>query len=66
MGFSDFQVARMVFKHEGGRMTDDLLKVREHRKKRGILPVVKQIDTMAAEYPAQDELSLCDLQWHNT
>jgi carbamoyl-phosphate synthase large subunit len=53
LGFSDFQVARMVFKHDGGQMTDDLLKVRGHRKLRGILPVVKQIDTMAAEYPAK-------------
>jgi carbamoyl-phosphate synthase large subunit len=52
-GYSDFQVARMVFKHEGRLMTEDLLKVREHRKIRGILPFVKQIDTLAAEYPAK-------------
>ncbi len=55
-GFSDFQVARTVLK--GGdsnnlSMHEALLAVREHRKGRGIIPVVKQIDTLAAEYPAQ-------------
>ena len=49
-GFSDFQVARLVMK---GDVSADLLAVREHRKKRNILPKVKQIDTLAAEYPAQ-------------
>ncbi|MCC8132563.1 MAG: carbamoyl-phosphate synthase (glutamine-hydrolyzing) large subunit [Tannerellaceae bacterium] len=52
-GFSDFQIARAVFKDE---MTDGekaSLVVRQERKVRGILPVVKQIDTLAAEYPAQ-------------
>ena len=34
-------------------MQDGLLEVREHRKKLGIIPYVKQIDTLAAEYPAQ-------------
>jgi carbamoyl-phosphate synthase large subunit len=36
-----------------GDVTQNLLAVREHRKKQGILPSVKQIDTLAAEYPAQ-------------
>lgn len=52
-GFSDFQIARAIFK---GGMTDSeraILQVRQDRKYRGILPVVKQIDTLAAEYPAQ-------------
>ena len=49
-GFSDFQVARLVMK---GDVSANLLTVREHRKKRNILPSVKQIDTLAAEYPAQ-------------
>jgi carbamoyl-phosphate synthase large subunit len=49
-GFSDFQVARLVME---GDVTANLLTVREHRKKRKILPSVKQIDTLAAEYPAQ-------------
>jgi carbamoyl-phosphate synthase large subunit len=49
-GFSDFQLARLVMK---GDVTRNLLVIREHRKKRGILPSVKQIDTLAAEYPAQ-------------
>jgi len=44
-GFSDKQIARL-FK-------DDELKVREHRKKLGVIPVAKQIDTLAAEFPAK-------------
>ncbi len=52
-GFSDFQVARCVFKSTSEVISDDLLKVRAERKKRSILPVVKQIDTMAGEFPAQ-------------
>ena len=52
-GFSDFQVAREVLKCEGFDISKDLLKVREYRKGRNILPVVKQIDTMGGEYPAQ-------------
>jgi len=53
LGFSDFQIAREVLKCEGFEISEDLLKVREYRKSRGILPVVKQIDTMGGEYPAQ-------------
>jgi carbamoyl-phosphate synthase large subunit len=52
-GFSDFQIARSIFKNENEYMQDGLLEVREHRKKLGIIPYVKQIDTLAAEYPAQ-------------
>ncbi len=52
LGFSDFQVARSVMKDSHEYMHDRLLVVREHRKKLGIVPVVKQIDTLAAEYPA--------------
>lgn len=52
-GFSDFQIGRFVLKEEGTNMEDAILKVRKERKSRGILPVVKQIDTLAAEYPAQ-------------
>jgi len=50
-GFSDFQIARAIG-YEGD-MEDGILYVRNHRKQVGILPVVKQIDTLAAEYPAQ-------------
>lgn len=50
-GFSDFQVARAIG-YEGD-MEDGILYVRNHRKSVGIVPVVKQIDTLAAEYPAQ-------------
>ncbi|OFY65675.1 MAG: carbamoyl phosphate synthase large subunit [Bacteroidetes bacterium RBG_13_42_15] len=51
-GFSDFQIARHVIKSESSEINRDLLKVREFRKKLGIVPYVKQIDTLAAEYPA--------------
>jgi carbamoyl-phosphate synthase large subunit len=52
-GFSDFQIARSVLKNVNEYMQDGLLAVRESRKKLGIVPYVKQIDTLAAEYPAQ-------------
>ncbi|WP_430934416.1 carbamoyl-phosphate synthase (glutamine-hydrolyzing) large subunit [Saccharicrinis sp. 156] len=52
-GYSDFQIARCVFKSTSEVIGNDLLKVRAERKKRNILPVVKQIDTMAGEFPAQ-------------
>lgn len=51
-GFSDFQIAREVRKDNLDSNTDSL-EVRKLRKANGILPVVKQIDTLAAEYPAQ-------------
>ena len=50
-GFSDFQVARAIGYE--GEMEDAIIDVRNHRKSVGIVPVVKQIDTLAAEYPAQ-------------
>ena len=50
-GFSDFQIARAIG-YEGD-MENGSLYVRKYRKAAGILPVVKQIDTLAAEYPAQ-------------
>ena len=49
-GFSDFQIARTIGEDD---VEQGALKVRAHRKALGILPVVKQIDTLAAEYPAQ-------------
>ena len=52
-GFSDFQIARLVLKAGNPDMHQTLLAVRQERKKRGILPCVKQIDTLAGEYPAQ-------------
>jgi len=52
-GFSDFQVARLVLNSPNNRIHQDLLKVRNHRKTNGIIPFVKQIDTLAGEYPAQ-------------
>ncbi|MGC9469994.1 MAG: carbamoyl-phosphate synthase (glutamine-hydrolyzing) large subunit [Bacteroidales bacterium] len=51
-GFSDFQLARIILKTDPEHIEHRLLDVRKHRIKRGIVPVVKQIDTLAAEYPA--------------
>ena len=52
-GFSDFQLVRLLFKSENmGRNDNDILKIRQYRKDRGVVPFVKQIDTLAAEYPA--------------
>ena len=52
-GFSDFQIARAIYKENMEDTEKALLQVRQERKYRGIIPVVKQIDTLAAEYPAQ-------------
>ena len=52
-GFTDFQIARAVGMEEEMSMHKAQLVVRNLRKSYGILPVVKQIDTLAAEYPAQ-------------
>ncbi|MBO4994431.1 MAG: carbamoyl-phosphate synthase (glutamine-hydrolyzing) large subunit [Muribaculaceae bacterium] len=52
-GFSDFQIAREVFKQNMTNPESSSQAIRMRRKKLGILPVVKQIDTLAAEYPAQ-------------
>ena len=53
-GFTDFQIARALgLEGESRNMHEALLLVRNRRKQFGILPVVKQIDTLAAEYPAQ-------------
>ena len=53
-GFSDFQIARFVLAAKGVKAGDkEALAVRSQRKQLGIVPVVKQIDTLAAEYPAE-------------
>ncbi len=52
-GFSDFQLARTVSHSKADEIEADMLKIRRYRKERGITPFVKQIDTLAAEYPAQ-------------
>lgn len=52
-GFSDFQIARAVLKHTVDDLDAPQAEVRQTRKKMGITPVVRQIDTLAAEYPAQ-------------
>ena len=53
-GFSDFQIARFVLAAQGMKVGDkEALAVRSQRKQLGIVPVVKQIDTLAAEYPAE-------------
>ena len=53
-GFSDFQIARFILAAQGVKVGDkEALAVRSQRKQLGIVPVVKQIDTLAAEYPAE-------------
>ena len=52
-GFTDFQIARAIGMEQDEDIEQASLEIRRHRKSRGILPVVKQIDTLAAEYPAQ-------------
>ncbi len=52
-GFSDFQIARKVMKTRGSDMEAETMAVRQWRKGRGIVPYIKQIDTLAGEYPAQ-------------
>jgi carbamoyl-phosphate synthase large subunit len=51
-GFSDFQIARHVLKSSPSTINREMLRVRAYRKAVGIIPYVKQIDTLAAEYPA--------------
>ncbi len=51
MGFSDFQIARFVLKPQSGNMEKENLAVRAYRKKLGILPAVKRINTVASEHP---------------
>lgn len=53
LGFSDFQLARLICKHEGTNIEADMLAVRQYRKQCGIVPYVRLIDTLAAEYPAK-------------
>ena len=52
-GFSDFQIGRAVGLEKDMDIEQAINKVRAFRKSRGVVPVVKQIDTLAAEYPAQ-------------
>lgn len=52
-GFSDFQIGRAIFKDAFTERAEDvIMEVRRRRQELGIRPVVKQIDTLAAEYPA--------------
>ena len=52
-GFTDFQIARAVGMEQDMYIEKAIMAVRARRKQAGIVPVVKQIDTLAAEYPAQ-------------
>ena len=52
-GFSDFQIARAVGLEQRMKMEQAGLTVRKWRKELGLVPIVNQIDTLAAEYPAQ-------------
>ncbi len=51
-GFSDFQIVRIFEKPAPEEVDQAILRVREMRKSKGIIPYVKQIDTLAAEHPA--------------
>jgi carbamoyl-phosphate synthase large subunit len=51
-GFSDFQIARFVTKTHGN-LHHEMMMVRDYRKLLGVFPYIKQIDTLAAEYPAK-------------
>jgi len=50
-GFSDYQIARLMVKKE--EFDDFAVRIRAFRKEQGVVPVVKQIDTLAGEFPAQ-------------
>jgi len=52
-GYSDFQLARFVMKSPPERIEADMFQIRKLRKSLNIMPYVRQIDTLAAEYPAQ-------------
>ena len=52
-GFSDFQIARAIGLENRMKMEQAGLTVRKWRKMLGLVPTVNQIDTLAAEYPAQ-------------
>lgn len=72
-GFSDFQIARAVWKHNRNDLEQASNEVRVFRLKQGIYPVVKQIDTLAAEFPAQTNYLYLtyhgvehDLSYHTT
>jgi len=52
-GYSDFQIARLVLKSADLSINEDILNVRAFRRSLGIVPFVKQIDTLAGEYPAK-------------
>ncbi|OFX32745.1 MAG: carbamoyl phosphate synthase large subunit [Bacteroidetes bacterium GWA2_32_17] len=52
MGYTDYQIAKIIYKDVEDE-TEKSLFIRNYRKKIGIVPFVKQIDTLAAEYPAQ-------------
>ncbi len=52
-GFSDFQIARALYKGDMKDTEKAVITIRKERQERNIRPVVKQIDTLAAEYPAQ-------------
>ncbi len=52
-GFSDFQIARIVLKSLDDDIEKDIIFVRNYRKELEVLPVIKQIDTLAGEFPAQ-------------
>lgn len=52
-GFSDFQLARIIYNPSNNKIEQYQQQVRNYRKSCGIVPCVKQIDTLAAEFPSE-------------
>ncbi|MDE6056862.1 MAG: carbamoyl phosphate synthase large subunit, partial [Muribaculaceae bacterium] len=50
LGFSDFQIVRLV-ENPSGNMENEMLKVRSRRKELNVTPFVRRINTVASEYP---------------
>ena len=65
LGFSDFQIARLV-EAPNGNLEKEMIAVRSHRKRLGVLPSVKRINTVASEHPELDQLPLFDLRRFRT
>ncbi len=54
LGYSDFQITRIIYHDkEIGRTDQEIIETRNYRKNLGIVPFIKQIDTLAAEHPAK-------------
>ena len=64
LGFSDFQIARLVKRR--GNLEKEMIAVRNHRKRLSVLPSVKRINTVAPEHPELTNYLLFDLRRFRT